>query len=91
MIIEKEISLEKVLDKRLRTRYYEFINNGISTKSNLIHIDRKRSGAQKILDNMSGIRYDEFIKSRLWELACSSLIKGKILPAQKKFLTSWLV
>ena len=46
-LTEKRNGSQKVLDKRLKTRYNEFIKNGIGAKSNLIHIDRKRNGAQK--------------------------------------------
>ena len=67
--LEKRNETQKVLDNRLRTRYDEFIKNEISTKSNLIHLDRKRNGAQKVLDIRFELRYNEFIKSRLLELA----------------------
>ena len=45
--------LKKVLDKILRTRYNECIKNGIDTKSNLIHLDRKKEmELKKVLDRL---------------------------------------
>ena len=40
--LEKRNELKKVLDKRTRIRYNEFIKNGIGTKSNLIRVEKKK-------------------------------------------------
>ena len=47
MIIEKEISSKKVLDKSVSMGYNESIKNGIGTKSNLIRFDRKKKWNSK--------------------------------------------
>ena len=36
-------------------------------------LKRKRNGTQKVLDKRSGIRYNEFTKSKEWLLAHSSI------------------
>lgn len=46
-------------------------------------IIEKRDELKKALDKMSWIRYNEFIKNKLGEPACSSLIKEKEMRTKK--------